>query len=214
MRHRTPETLADYLVVAICPALIMLLVGSLMWFLVEVFYQGEFKLRLLWVMAMFVIAIVGIARIAMEEGLAYASLFGGALAGAIALALAQFVKDGLLIGAPIMILVWWAAHKLTWDCTLIDNQQDASGQGLLQQMGLDPSAGPPDSSPPGTTSRSGELEAISTTSTSPEPPWWETLLEPDRRPHAPGVWVVYFSLAALPLFGIGGWFVPSSDRVA
>jgi hypothetical protein len=25
------------------------------------------------------------------------------------------------------------------------------------------------------------------------------------------VWVVYFSLAALPLFGIGGWFVPSAD---
>ena len=52
------ETLADYLVVAICPALIMLLVGSLMYFLVEVFYQGEFKARLLWVMAMFVMAIV------------------------------------------------------------------------------------------------------------------------------------------------------------
>jgi uncharacterized protein DUF4129 len=213
MRHRTPETLADYLVVAICPALIMLLVGSLMWFLVEVFYQGEFKLRLLWVMAMFVIAIVGIARIAMEEGLAYASLFGGALAGAIALALTQFVKDGLLIGAPIMALVWWAAHKLTWDCTLIDNAQDVSGQGLLQQMGLDPSAAPSTSSPPGTSTRAGEPEATTTTDAKPTPPWWETFLEPDRRPHAPGVWVVYFSLAALPLFGLGGWFVPSSDPV-
>ena len=25
------------------------------------------------------------------------------------------------------------------------------------------------------------------------------------------MWVVYFSLAALPLFGIGGWFVPAAD---
>src|SRR3954452_23587285 len=96
MSRRSPETLADYLIVAICPALIMLLVGSLMWFLVEVFYQGEFKVRLLWVMAMFVLAIVGIARISMEEGLAYASLFGAPLAGVIALALMQFVKDGLI----------------------------------------------------------------------------------------------------------------------
>jgi len=51
MARRSPETLADYLVVAIAPALIMLLVGSLMWFLVEVFYQGEFKGRMLWIMA-------------------------------------------------------------------------------------------------------------------------------------------------------------------
>jgi hypothetical protein len=214
MPRRSPETLADYLVVAICPALIMLLVGSLMWFLVEVFYQGEFKGRLLWVMAMFVIAIVGIARIAMEEGLAYASLFGGALAAAVAIALAYLVKDGLIIGGPIMVLVWWAAHKLTWDCTLIDDKQDASGQGLLQQMGLDTSTAPADRSPPGTTSPPTAMEATSTTAPQPEPPWWERLVEPDRRPHAPGVWVVYFSLAALPLFGIGGWFVPSSDPVA
>src|ERR1700752_1427748 len=100
MARRSPETLADYLVVGICPALITLLVGSLMWFLVEVFYQGEYKGRLLWVMAMFVIAIVGIARISMEEGLAYASLFGAPLAGAIALAMAQFVNDGLVVGLP------------------------------------------------------------------------------------------------------------------
>ena len=57
MPRRTPETLADYLVVAICPTLIALLVGSLMWFLVEVFYQGEFKGRLIFVMAMFVMGI-------------------------------------------------------------------------------------------------------------------------------------------------------------
>ena len=215
MSRRAPETLADYLVVAICPALIMLLVGSLMYFLVEVFYQGEYKGRLLWVMAMFVLGIVGIARISMEEGLAYASLFGAALAGAIALALMQFVKDGLVIGGPIMALVWWAAHKLTWDCTLIDDAQDVSGQGLLQQMGLDTTAAPADtSSPPGTTSRANEPEATTSTAAAPSPPWWETLLEPDRRPHAPGVWVIYFSLAALPLFGIGGWFVPASDPVA
>jgi hypothetical protein len=213
MPRRTPETLADYLVVAICPALIMLLVGSLMWFLVDVFYQGEYKARLLWVMAMFVIAVVGIARISMEEGHAYASLFAWPLAGAIALALTRLVGDGLLLGASIMLLVWWAAHKLTWDCTLIDDTQDASGQGLLQQMGLDPSAPPANQAPPGSSAPVAEPEATINSTPQPQRTWWETLIEPDRRPHAPGVWVVYFSLAALPLFGIGGWFVPSSDSV-
>jgi hypothetical protein len=212
MRHRAPETLADYLVVGICPALIGLLVGSLMWFLVEVFYLGEFKARLIFVMAMFVMGIVCIARISMEFGFERASLFGGPFAAVIALAVVKFASDGLIIAGPLMILVWWATHKLTWDCTLIDDTQDASGQGLLQQMGLDSSAGPADPSPPGTTSRPGDIEAV-TVEEAPPPPWWERLFEPDRRPHAPGVWVVYFSLAALPLFGIGGWFVPSSDPV-
>lgn len=211
MARRSPETLADYLVVAIAPLLIMLLVGSLMWFLVEVFYVGEHKGRLLWIMAMFVIAIVGIARISIEEGLAYASLFGWALAASIALALVRLVENGLIIGGPIMALTWWAAHKLTWDCTVIDEDQDVSGQGLLQQMGLDPSAPTAPKSPPGTTTPAASLEATTSTEVPATPPWWETLWEPDRRPHAPGVWVVYFSLAALPLFGIGGWFVPAAD---
>ena len=33
-----------------------------------------------------------------------------------------------------MVLIWWSAHKLTWDCTVIDDSQDASGQGLWQQV--------------------------------------------------------------------------------
>ena len=212
MSRRSPETLADYLVVGVCPALIMLLVGSLMWFLVEVFYQGEYKGRLLWVMAMWVMGIVGIARIAMERGMAYASLFGWGLGAAVALVLSRLVEGGLVVGGPIMVVVWWAAHKLTWDCTLIDDTQDATGQGLLDQMGLDPSSAGVRKTPPGTTSRPGDVEALTTKAEEASPPWWETILEPDRRPHAPGVWVVYFSLAALPIFGFGGWFV--SEQVA
>src|SRR5262249_49876133 len=132
MARRSPETLADYLVVAIAPALIMLLVGSLMWFLGEVFYQGEYKGRMLWIMAMFVIAIVGIARISIEEGMARASLFGWALAASVAFVMSRLVGDGLILGGIVMVLVWWAAHKLTWDCTVFDDAQDVSGQGLLQ----------------------------------------------------------------------------------
>jgi hypothetical protein len=214
MSRRSPETLADYLVVAIAPALIMLLVGSLMWFLVEVFYQGEYKGRLLWIMAMFVLAIVCIARISIEEGLARAALFGWMFAAVIALALVRLVSDGLFLSGSIMIMVWWAAHKLTWDCTVIDEDQDVSGQGLLQQMGLEAGVTGQAPSIEATTAIQNSREHwqdASATQSRATPPWWETLFEPDRRPHAPGVWVVYFSLAALPLFGIGGWFVPSAD---
>src|SRR6187399_2357279 len=101
MARRSPETLADYLVVAISPALIMLLVGSLVFFLIEVFYQGQYQTRLLFVMALFVMAIVCVARISMEEGAGYAATFGAPLAIVTAIALARFVKvDGLGPLAP------------------------------------------------------------------------------------------------------------------
>jgi hypothetical protein len=39
-------TLADYIIIAISPALIMALVGSLVFFLLELFYQGQYQARL------------------------------------------------------------------------------------------------------------------------------------------------------------------------
>src|SRR5687767_5893388 len=108
MSRRAPETLADYLVVAICPTLIGLLVGSLMYFLVGAFYAGEGQFRILWVLTCFVVAIVGVARISMERGFGYASMFGVPLAGALALVLTP-------LAWPLLGLIWWATHKLTWD---------------------------------------------------------------------------------------------------
>ncbi len=210
-QRRPPETLADYLAIAVCPFLIFLLVASMMFFLVEVFHEGEYKWRLQFVMAMFCMAIVCIARIAMEEGTSYASLFALPLGAVVAFAIMRLVPGGFMISWPLMGIVWWAAHKLTWDCTLVDDKQDASGQGLLQEMGLDPLAAGVPRGPAGTTTRPLALEATTSAAAEDEKSWWEKLLEPDRRPHAPGVWVVYFSLAALPLFGIGGWFVTEPE---
>jgi hypothetical protein len=213
MSRRTPETLADYLVVAVCPALIMLLLGSLLFFLVHVFYQGQFEGRLLLVLAMFTMAIVCITRIAMEEGRAYATLYAFPIAILVAIALAKFVQfNGPLamysgpINWTLMAIVWAAAHRLTWDCTVIDDSQDASGAGLLAQMGLDEEGSASGIAP--------APEATTGTPQQPQPaslPWWQTILEHDRSPHPPGVWVVIFSLAALPLFGIGGRFIPEGD---
>ena len=43
MARRLNKTLLDYLVIAINPVLIIALVGSLVFFLLEVFYQGNFQ---------------------------------------------------------------------------------------------------------------------------------------------------------------------------
>ncbi len=212
MSRRTPETLADYLVVAIAPALIMLLVGSLVFFLIEVMHHGQFRLRLMFVMAMFILGAVCIARIAMEEGQAYASMYALPLGVLVGIAVARFVPVNPFMSWGLMALIWWATHKLVWDSTLIDDSRDASGAGLLQQMGIDPDAPPIEGAQPVTAN--AQLAAQPEATTNPEAAfvaWWQSWVKPDTRPHTPGVWVVYFSLAALPLFGIGGLFLPAGD---
>ncbi|WP_254508083.1 DUF4129 domain-containing protein [Anatilimnocola floriformis] len=222
MSRRAPETLVDWLVVGIAPFLIMLLVGSLVFYLVEVFYLGEYQARVLFVLGMFVMATVCIARISMEEGAAYAAMYAAPLAIAVGLALAAFVQVsgplaalGPMLNWGLMILIWWSANKLTWDCTLIEGSRDFTGQGLMQTTGLDryfrvqrpqtapatePPSPPPDLSGTSTTERPASL-----------PVWkWWNWTRGEERPHAPGVWVVYFSIAALPLFGLGQWFMPAN----
>jgi hypothetical protein len=55
------------------------------------------------------------------------------------------------------------------------------------------------SEPEGTTS-SAPIEEPSRT-------WWQRIAAARNKKHAPGVWVVYFSMAALPIFGIGQGFI-------
>jgi hypothetical protein len=222
MPRRAPETLADYMVVAISPALVMLMVGSLLWFLTIVFYKGDYPWRLLFVHAMFIMGTVCITRIAMEEGAAYASWFAIPLAIVVAIGYIRFVDIrgplaplSTYINLGLEALIWFSAHKLTWDCTLIDERQDSSKEGLLQSLGWDRVEG--EFSPPAATHANGNLQSErdqdphATTGATPEERvagWLQSWLAADPRPHTPGVWIIYFSLAALPLFGIGQWFIP------
>ncbi len=115
----------------------------------------------------------------------------------------------------VMGVVWWATHKLTFDCTLLDEDQDA-GVGLLQESGLDPSAlADTGEEATASTPRSNDDPDAMDTSLLPARPWWK-LWELDRgearRPHAPGVWLIYFTIASLPLFGLGQWLVPAVEE--
>ena len=76
---RPNQTLADYVAIAFSPALIMGLVGSLVFFLLEVLYPvaGEYKGRLQWILFFFVFGAVLVGRISITQGVAgRAGLYG------------------------------------------------------------------------------------------------------------------------------------------
>jgi hypothetical protein len=225
MARRLKKTLLDYLVIAISPALIMTMVGSLVFFLIQVFYQGNFQGRLQYIFALFVMAAVLIARISIEEGRERAIIFAIPLGIVTLLAINRFVQfqGGVLesltfyINCGLIAVVWWSSDKLTWDCTLIDEDEEDSGEGLLESVGLDRShkaALQQEIAPISPESETPSEQKIEATTSRDEPSWWQRFIDRRRRPHAPGVWVIYFSLAALPLFGVGQLFIPVADLSA
>jgi hypothetical protein len=194
------------MVIALSPALIMILIGSLVYFLLDIFYQGSYSGRVHFVLAAFIFAAVLIGRIAIELGSERAMMYAMPLALVTALALNHFLDVPLVAVILLIGLIWWSAHKLTIDCTLIDESQDSSGEGLLEQAGL--VKRPPAQAPPAEPNRPPEGV---TSREATQRPWWERLLNPAKRPHAPGVWIIYFSLVALPLFGLCQRFIPAAD---
>jgi uncharacterized protein DUF4129 len=185
------KTLADHLVITFSPLLIMVLVGSLSFFLIQVFFRGEAIGSVRWVMFWFVMAVVLVSRIGIEQGQTHAAIYGGGLAIATWFYLMR-VHPAFILGMLLLGIVWWCANKLTWDCTLIDEDEDASGGGLLENVGerkIDPAP------PPTKKATKGERRKV-------------------KAPHSPGLWVIYFSLAALPIFGIGQMLIARDDEAA
>ncbi|TWT29714.1 DUF4129 domain-containing protein [Blastopirellula retiformator] len=203
------QTELDYAVIAINPALIMLLVGSLVLFLLELFYGGPYIGRLQFILGDFVFASVLLARLTIEEGFEKSGRLGGIFAFVMLLALWRFVPDAVWLGLILLLVIWWCANRLTYDCTLVDDSRDTSQKGLMQWIGAD------------FDSLGGEEKAeqnpVATATESPEAEpekkrnWLWDVLDPTSTRFAPGVWIIYFSMAALPLFGLGQAFEPSGD---
>jgi hypothetical protein len=219
MAKRLYMTSADYLAIAISPALVMALVGSLVFFLIEVLYVGQYQARLNYAFALFVFATVLIARISIEMGSERAALFALPLGIAMFLFLLRFVEHpnpfSHLINLVLLAVVWWCAHQLTWDSTLIDDDEDASGEGLMQRMGVDGPANADSDEQfqiaPSAAAKGNELLNEPGTSDSRPRSWWQRMAAARNGPHTPGLWVLYFSLAALPLFGIGQHWIPAAE---
>jgi hypothetical protein len=224
---REPPSLFDWVIIAISPALIMLMVGSLVFFLVEVLYRGQYNGRLLYTLFFFVFGAVLIARISIERGYALASVYGLGLGLATFVALQAYVEYpnpamrafSSVINITLMALVWWSANKLTWDCTHLDEDRKTSGRGVLAAAGLDASAAADNPNQQREDAAEAELDRKEQKKRRKDPEgfagWmarWQRYREAQRnKPHTPGVWVVYFSLAALPLFGLGQSLIDPAD---
>jgi hypothetical protein len=234
VNSRHQQTLGDYITIAISPILIMAMVGSLVYFLLEVLYVGKYEFRLQWILFCFVFGIVLVARMSMRDGLSAPwGVYGFVLGLLVWFAICRFVQfdpDTLLapfswaINAGLMGIVWWSAHKLTWDCTYIDDQVDASGVGLMQAAGMEEAKEKNDDRGSRKEDRRAGCVNAPVRDDQPGPSpaplakaqsstWWQRWLkyreEQRKRPHNPGVWVIYFSLAALPLFGLGQSLIPA-----
>jgi hypothetical protein len=216
---RPNQSLADYVAIAISPALIMALVGSLVFFLLEILYVGKYAATLQHILFFFVFGAVLIARISMQGEIAdRAPLYGLVLGALTWVALIRYVdypEDNPLapwawaVNLGLITIIWWCAHRLTWDCTLIDDEVDASGAGLLEVAGLEKKSASPEQAHPVGSSERKKKDGTGLAG------WWQRYCryreERKQQPQAPGVWVVYFSLAALPLFGLGQTQIPPAE---
>ncbi len=149
------------------------MISALANFLVLILYHGGFPQRVAWTLLMFTMGSVAIARIAIEQNRAYSLGYAAALGAATLLVMSQFIGAPLFC-ALMLIVIAYLADLIVRDCTIIDDEVDASGQGLID---------------------SGRLfvkRRISGNSTSTDQPT-----------HQPGRTVMYLALAALPLFGVG-----------
>lgn len=209
---RTPKlkaTAADYIVIGLAPALIMGMVGSVVFFLVVAFYQGQYDTRLMYILGLYTMAIVLIARIAIESGRAYANAFSFPLAIVTLLAIGRFVSFSgplapfaWLVNAALLGVAWYLADRITFDCTLVDDKKQSIQRGLLQSLGLLATDDEP----------SKEKDSAGTRARKAEPRREESGRKEKASRHNPGVWVLYFSLMAIPLFGLGQLTISDSDE--
>ncbi len=202
--ERPSKTPTDYLVIAVSPALIMVMVHSLCFFLVDIFYRGEAVGGVRWVLFWFVLAVVLIARIGIEQSAGHAMGYGLTLAGATWMYLST-VQPNVVFGAMLLGIVWFTAHKLTCNCTLIDEDEDASGQGLLQLLWRLPRRFKKSSPPP-------IMDVSRTRAASLRVPAPKKVKSASSPP--PGIWLIYYSLLALPVFGLGQTLLPAGDLAA
>ena len=182
-------TSLDYALAALSPGLIILMIGSLVCFLLCTLYQGEFPARLMWILGLFTFASVLISRIAIEQSRAQSLVYLGLLGGAtLFVAPRFFVVDGPMasFSLPILVtllcLIAYLADRITMDATSVDDASESNGEGLLQSLGL--------------------LKRANANANANA--------KQGKRKHNPGVWILYFALLAIPVFGLGQLFIQAA----
>lgn len=214
VKYRDERPLFSLLLQVANPLLIIAMVASLIFFLIEIFYRGPHVLRLNLIMTLFTMATVLISRISIEAGKERAAMYAAGLALA-TLATTSVVVDfeyeNLAALEPVVIIflilvVMWVSNRLVWDCTLLGRTRDVSAMGLLEAIRQKfVPKGKPDANQtePRKTKKKEKSESFSI---------FEFMLGRNGKNTTPGLWVFYLAVAAFPIFGIGQWFVnPSSS---
>jgi hypothetical protein len=192
----------DFFLASLAPIFIIGMIGSLVFFLISIGYSGAFQSRLLWNLGLYTAAAVLVARIAIEQSRPRAIAYLVALAASTLLMTPNvFAIQGPLsfLSFPMLIvlltLIAFLADRITFDCALMSERTQSSGVGLLQSLGVVRSQR--DSSQPGSAS----------TATTHTHSAAKSIASTAKRRHNPGVWVLYFALMALPVFGFGQMFL-------
>ena len=182
-KPRETPSIEDLAVIALSPVFVASLVGSLVFFLLDVFYQGENEGGIRWMMFWYVIAIVAVARISVDRGLIIANVYGLALAVTTWLYI-SYTHQGFMLGIVLLAFIWWCAHRLVTDCSKCESftPKDTS---LGKVSGILGSYLP---------HRLGEQKR-----------------KDSGKNKQAGIWIVYFSMAAVPLFGIGKVLLPGDE---
>ncbi len=184
----------------------MLITGmivSLIYFLVLVFYRGSFSIRIMYIFTLYTFAAVLVARIAIEQSRSVAIGYMAILGVAAFYVLSMFATiNGPLasispiINAGLLGLIAFLADRITFDCTFVDERARSSGEGLMQSLGWVHST----------------MHVRDDARTDREQ--IEEAKKANKPGHNPGVWILYFSVIALPVFGFGQVFIPGSDTSA
>ena len=223
-RRPLPTGPADWLILAVTPALLVGMVSALLFFILAVFYRGEFNERLHWILFAGVVGMVLIGRIHLIEEISRrAGFYSGILGLLVVIALIRFVPPPLgwpppghyAFCAALVALGFWATRLLVADTTDIHSETEIGGEGLLRAAGLedDPAARlrrdverrtGPDSPHASKQKRANQEDGEG------EDEAEQIRSNPNRR-RAPGVAIVWFSALALPVFGIGQGFIPAEE---
>lgn len=177
---------------------------SLASFLCIVLYSGGYSGALVWTMLMYSMGATAVARITIENDRQYSSLYAIALGIATVYVLVAYVGDPIF-SIGIVWIVGYLADKIVHDCTIVDDSIDSSGQGLVDsglsflklrrqqhQTALSPST--------------SEADDADTSSKSKRP------RKNPAAGHQPGRTVLWLALGALPLFGLGQFFLGGDSK--
>lgn len=163
------------------------MLSSLALFLMMVIYSGGYPARVSQTLLFYTMGVTAIARMTIEEGRNYSTGYTVALGAASLFVMNRFF-GGPISSAIVLFVIGYLADRIVHDCTIVEDNVDSSGQGLIDS------------------GRSWfQKNTLRTADTDADTDLSNT------KGSQPGRTVLYLAVGALPLFGIGQFFLRSQS---